>query len=234
MSQLLRAYQQEGLLVNDKIANRHQLYLDGIPVPQSLIDKLLLELRAWTKETGLVNKGRERPSIHASNYMILRAKKEETSTTSTNSKNNKPSRRALCKAKKLEKYKALWDLAKETLQGVDPGFAERCTEIAVTYGFQGSPHIDKQNCGPFYGLALGEFVGGEISVECSARVVAVVNTKHRLGRVDGRYPHWVNPYEVESSERYSLIYYETGSAFVKPGPAIFDLPRNESSSFAAS
>ena len=31
-------------------------------------------------------------------------------------------------------------------------------------------------------------------MECSARVVAVVDTKDRLGKVDGRYPHWVAPY----------------------------------------
>ena len=45
-------------------------------------------------------------------------------------------------------------------------------------------------------------------VECSARVVAHVNTKNRLGRVDGRYPHWVAPYD-ERKDRYSLIFYLT-------------------------
>ena len=50
--------------------------------------------------------------------------------------------------------------------------------------------------GPFYGLALGDYADGTggICVECSARVVAEVNTKNRLGKVDGRYPHWVAPY----------------------------------------
>lgn len=108
-----------------------------------------------------------------------------------------------------------------------------------------------QNCGPFYGFALGDFPSrqGGISVECSARLVAVMNTKNRLGRVgkeknsgfrvecccgaliyytitgtDGRYPHWVNPYD-ESSERYSLIYYETGNNFIPPGPAVFSIPK---------
>ena len=44
---------------------------------------------------------------------------------------------------------------------------------------------------PFYGLALGSFTEGQggIMVECSARVVAHVNTRNRLGKVDGRYPH---------------------------------------------
>ena len=32
-------------------------------------------------------------------------------------------------------------------------------------------------------------VGGGICVKCSARVVAVMNTHNRIGRVDARYPH---------------------------------------------
>ena len=56
---------------------------------------------------------------------------------------------------------------------VDPVFAQQYTALAVTHGFHGSPHIDKQNVGPFYGLALGNFDEGTggIQVECSARVV---------------------------------------------------------------
>lgn len=89
-------------------------------------------------------------------------------------------------------------------------FADTFTALAVTYGFQGSPHIDKQNIGPFYGLALGRFKEGQggICVECDARTVGIVNTRNRLGKVDGRFPHWVAPYD-EGSERFSLIYYLT-------------------------
>ena len=56
---------------------------------------------------------------------------------------------------------------------VDPMFAQKYTAVAVTHGFNGSPHIDKQNVGPFYGLALGDFEDGTggIRVECSARVL---------------------------------------------------------------
>ena len=58
----------------------------------------------------------------------------------------------------------------------------------------------------------------------SPRMVAEMNTKNRLGRVDGRYPHWVGNYDVEKEERFSLIYYDTLSAFQTPGPAIFQTP----------
>ena len=47
------------------------------------------------------------------------------------------------------------------IREVDVEFADAFTALAVTYGFQGSPHIDKQNIGPFYGLALGRFKEGQ-------------------------------------------------------------------------
>ena len=61
-------------------------------------------------------------------------------------------------------------------------------------------------------------------VECTARVVARVDTRGRLGRVDGRYPHWVEDYD-ESGERYSLIFYCTKGTREAVGPAIFAVPQ---------
>ena len=224
MERLLKCYQGEGMSNEKGCAIRQRVYLDGTPVNKQLIDELLVELRSWTDDTGKDAKNRERPSINARNYMILRSPKFDEEKIAA-SGTTRASRRAIRKAKKLEKYRKIWDKAQEALKEVDPIFAERCTEIAVTFGFQGSPHIDKQNCGPFYGLAMGDFPDGQggVCVECSARVVAVMNTKNRLGRVDGRYPHWVDSYD-EGVERYSLIYYETGNAFKKPGPAVFSVP----------
>eukprot|EP00536_Pseudo-nitzschia_multiseries_P014755 jgi/Psemu1/215862/e_gw1.765.23.1 len=256
MRDLLKAYFEEGLAYfpennntqpksdancsyDGLIANRTTLQLHGTSVPQEKLNGLLDELKKWTSYTGLVNKNRERPSIRASNYMILRRPKSKeelelernnnsNSNSNSNANGDKKSRRALRKAKKLERYNKLWELGISAVRDVDPVFAdEKCTEIAITYGFSGSPHIDKQNCGPFYGLSLGNFDDsdgkGGIVVESSARVVVQVNTKHRLGRVDGRYVHW------QHEERYSLIYYETGKNFVKPGPAVFSLPSDCSS-----
>lgn len=150
------------------IARRKRVHLEGTPVPQNKIDDLLVELRGWTSRTGKVNKNRERPSIQASNYMILRSPKLDEGVTSGNSCTNpssltikereggekaegegpsarkaestRASRRAVRKAKKLEQYRKIWDLAMDALNDVDPVFAERCTEIAVTFGFTGSPH----------------------------------------------------------------------------------------------
>merc|ERR1711871_570221 len=90
-------------------------------------------------------------------------------------------------AAELEANSHLWDLAHKAMVEVDPEFAASYTAVAVTYGFTGSPHIDKQNIGPFYGLSLGSFAEGTggVRVECNARVVAEVNTRNRLGKVDG-------------------------------------------------
>jgi len=225
MKRLLTCYAEEGLMDQNGHAKRKRVHVDGVPTSEDLIHDLLIELRAWTDETNKISKNRERPSIRAKNYMILRSPKFNQAVNATIA-TTRSSRRAIRKAKKLEKYRKIWDLAQKALRQVDPIFAEICTEIAVTYGFQGSPHLDKQNCGPFYGFSLGEFPDGQggVCVECSARVVAVMNTKNCIGRVDGRYPHFVDAYD-EESERYSLIYYETGNAFVKPGPAIFSIPK---------
>ena len=129
-------------------------------------------------------------------------------------------------ADKLEKYQGLWDAAQAAMMSVDPEFASKYTSCAFTHCFEGSPHIDKQNLGPFYGIALGDFPDGTggIRVECSARVVAEVNTKNRLGKVDGRNPHWVTPYDKKNYERFSVIYYITKGEPASIGPAIFSLP----------
>jgi hypothetical protein len=44
-----------------------------------------------------------------------------------------------------------------------------------------------------------------------------VDTFGRLARIDGRYPHWVAPYE---GERYSVIYYQTSGERVQQAAAV--------------
>ena len=104
---------------------------------------------------------------------------------------------------------------------MDAQFGACVTAVAVTHNFSGSPHIDRQNVGPFYGLSVGptkEGTGG-IMVEASARVVCHVDTLGRMGMVDGRYPHWVGAYE---GDRWSLIFYRTLGEACGVGPAVFD------------
>ena len=60
-------------------------------------------------------------------------------------------------------------------------------------------------------------------MEWSAREVAEVDTKGRLGKVDGRYPHWVSPYE---GERFSVIYYQTLGDVTPKTIAVLPTPPN--------
>ena len=146
---------------------------------------------------------------------------------SPNEFGQKDSHKARMAAKKLAQFQALWDLAQRALETADdPAFGRTFSALAVTYNFQGSPHIDKQNTGPFYGLALGDFPDGQggVCVEASATTVAHVNTKNRLAKVDGRYPHWVAQYDATKYERYSLIFYSTWQEYQAKGPAFFGEP----------
>jgi len=218
MKAILSCYEKEGMTTGDMGGDgRHVLQVDGTLISDDIRKDLLVELRDWrgNLDRGGSPSNRERPSIHAQSYMILNS--PDFRPTST--------KRAIATAGKLSRNRNLWDLAMKAVRTVDPGFADRCTELAVTFGFQGSPHIDRQNTGPFYGLALGNYPVGQggLCVECSARVLAVMNTRNRLGKVDGRHVHWVEPYD-SNSERFSLIYYVTGGDYVKPGPAIFSMP----------
>jgi predicted heme/steroid binding protein len=200
MNALLAAYAQAG-------PRRVQCY-EGIPVRADLCDALLAALRNWERQHPHNN----RPALNAQSYMILRSPAEFGS---------KDSKNALAAAAKIEEWTELWCLATAALTEADPLFAASFTALAVTCNIVGSPHIDKQNTGPFYGLALGDFAAGTgaLCVEADWQTVAHVNTRCRLGKVDGRFPHWVDgPYE---GTRYSLIYYQTEGQHTPPTQVVF-------------
>ena len=137
-------------------------------------------------------------------------------------------------------YQKIWSFAEAALREVDPEYAaNNWSALAVTKNFRGSPHIDKQNRGPFYGLAVGNYPEGRGGVcveteEAGGRVVARVNTKNRLGKIDGRFVHWVDAWdgpEVASEDesgtnfdRYSLIFYQTLGDSVPKTTAVFPDP----------
>lgn len=227
MDSLPRGEIMEHLLQHYEKRPRRTLRIMGSPVSMQVCQELLIHLQAWSQ----IHKVNSRPSICASNYMILRSPSEFAS----NEDGKGPSKKARIAAKKLHEFQHLWDLAKKTLAVVDAEYADSFSALAVTKNFTGSPHIDKQNTGPFYGLSLGNFDDGTggVCVEANAFTVAHVNTKHRLGKVDGRYPHWVAPYSYnrfdknatekvdEERCRYSLIFYSTKNSYLQPGPAYF-------------
>lgn len=204
------------------VARRRTVRARGAPVSDAALDDLRALTRAWLARR--VSKGargnvQERPSVCAEAYMILR------SPTDFNAKLGAGSRKARQAADKFAAHASLWRGAERALREADPAFADAFTALAVTYGFQGSPHIDKQNVGPFYALALGDFDDGTggVAVEADARTVCVVDTKNRLGKVDGRFPHWVAPWDARGGkERFSLIYYRTAGEPEPITSAAFD------------
>ena len=246
MSQLLTCYKNEGLMedidlkniqakemtnantsntitttINTAISHRLLIHIQGTPVNPTLCQHLLDEMQTWSKSNQFSGINNERTSIRSSSYTIIHSPESML--------HNMGSKKQIKAYKKFKQYEKIWNLAMEALHVHDPNFAARVTGLALTHNFIGSPHIDKQDNGPFYGLSLGNFVDGTggIQVECSARVVCEINTKNRLGKVDGRYPHWVSQYGSENQnvpcDRYSLIYYKTTGVIDAVCGAIFEI-----------
>ena len=200
MEELLRLYALE--------PPRAVLRTEGVRVDESILARVKEELKKWSESFSGGNK--ERESVNAEHYMIL------TSPIVYEAGSKKAGR----EAGKLAANRAIWDVAMDALRSVDAEFARECTAVAVTHNFRGSPHIDRQNVGPFCGLSVGPKEGtGGIMVEASARVTVEVDTVGRLGRVDGRYPHWVADYDAP--DRWSLIYYRTLGEGEEVGSAVF-------------
>jgi hypothetical protein len=119
MTKILDCYDQHG--------PRRIVQVVGNLVPSSeRLASLLAELKAipWPRTT------RERPKIQAENYIILQKPGSGKSESARTRK----------ETAKLDKYRALFELAVETLAEYDPDFAQRFTALAVTRNFVGSPH----------------------------------------------------------------------------------------------
>jgi len=198
-----------------KVAPQRKLVRSlGTPVPEKALEIVRKELEAWSDR---YDKFQERPMIKASKYMILR------SPTEAQEKVIKlGSRRAHSAIRKYQQNLSLWEAAKSAMETVDEEFANAFTGLAVTKGFIGSPHIDTTNIGPFGGLSVGDFGDGTggVRVELDPMTVCEVNTKDRLGRIDGRFPHFVAPYD-ERKTRYSLIFYLTEGKVLPKTTAVF-------------
>ena len=254
MAQLLAAYAAEegggnGALAGTGVAGQGGQRAavrrcGGAPLSAELQTELLAALRATVFHEGMQ---RERHRVRAKSYVTLQRPCSSAAAGAaaaaaaaaaaggapppaaavvqhTCGTSSKASAKARLAAAKLAKHRHLWDLAARAMAEVDVPFCGVYTHIAITKNFEGSPHIDTQNVGPFYGLALGDFSegGGALCVECSAREVVEVDTRGRLAKVDGRYVHWVTPYE---GERYSIIYYQTEGAVTPMGDAFYPPPR---------
>ena len=215
MRRLLECYDAEGGAVGRAVVD-----VAGAPVDSKICEEILVELRGWLSRRGTRGAGdryEDRPSVCAEAYMTIRSPVDFETTLGAGSRKSRQLEKV------FERHARLWELAKSAVRSVDPAFADAFTALAVTSRFRGSPHVDKCNVGPFYGLALGDFEAGTggICVECDARTIARVDTKNRLGKIDGRFPHWVAPYD-ENAERFSLIFHRSVGEPTPITVAVFD------------
>ena len=101
------------------------------------------------------------------------------------------------------KYKKLHSLLEEYIRRQKPAFS--FTTIQINKNIQCLPHIDKNNVGPSYIIALGDFVGGELVVEGK-----VMDIKNKLSQFDGKKGHWTLPFfpdTLDELERYSIVFF---------------------------
>jgi len=73
------------------------------------------------------------------------------------------------------------------------------TTIQINKNVLCKPHIDKNNVGPSYILALGDYEGGELNVEGSQ-----FNIRNKWKKFNGLKAHWVENF---TGDRYSLIFF---------------------------
>eukprot|EP00930_Biecheleria_cincta_P086656 TRINITY_DN75915_c0_g1_i1.p1 TRINITY_DN75915_c0_g1~~TRINITY_DN75915_c0_g1_i1.p1 ORF type:complete len:412 (+),score=65.80 TRINITY_DN75915_c0_g1_i1:109-1344(+) len=171
---------------------RTERHTAGTPIPSELLEPLLNELRSlrWPVK---------KRKVQAEQYMVLGIPAAGSGP------------------KLLDQYPRLWELCSKLMQSLAANF--QYSSVAVTKNFVSSPHVDMNDRSYQFALSLGDFhSGGELCVEASHEEVLVVDTKAKLAKVDGRFPHWVRPYE--GKERFSLIFYRVTGEFCAPEAAM--------------
>ena len=207
MESLVAAYceapiaQGEGFVL-DPARVRREIAGEGVLISTEMYDHLLRVLRGteWPNE-------RARAKVEAQRYLVLERPPPEATGESKGAKQAK---------RKREAFPELWNAVVALGESLDPTFY--FTGVAISSQFRGSPHMDGFDISHQWAISLGDFEGGELCVECEPDTIAVINTKGRAAKVDGRYPHWVAPYR---GERYSVILFKTRGVGTPVGPAWF-------------
>ncbi len=102
------------------------------------------------------------------------------------------------------KFPHLFEVAQQLIKICKPDF--EYTTIQVNKNVECQPHVDKNNVGESYIIALGDYTGGELVIEGVA-----FNIKNRWKKFDGKNVHWVEPFQLprenREANRYSLVYF---------------------------
>ena len=116
----------------------------------------------------------------------------------------------------VDPYDAVKTAARALMRWADPSFPY--DHLAVTRGFLGSPHVDREDVTHQYAMALGDFGdGGELVVESEdGRARWVVDTRGKMARFDGRFAHWVRGYDRAEGVRFSVVWYANKPSAATP------------------
>lgn len=110
-----------------------------------------------------------------------------------------------------KKYETLFKLLQELIQRHKPDF--EYTTIQVNKNVFCDPHIDKNNVGPSYVIALGDFTGGHLVIEGKE-----FDIQHKFKKFNGTKAHWITPFK---GTRYSIVYFT--HTFKPPHPSVRNL-----------
>lgn len=114
-----------------------------------------------------------------------------------------------------KKFDTLYQTLKEFIKAKDPSF--EYTTIQVNKNVFSKPHIDKNNVGLSYLVALGDFTGGELVIEGNK-----FNIHNNFKEFNGRDAHWITPF---NGTRYSLVYFT--HTFKPPHPSVRSISVDE-------
>jgi len=168
--------------------------LEGKRIPDQCCAEILECLRnlQWPKKRG-------RKKLTSERYAVLWREKE----------------------KEEPRFGTLGKLVEKLMSSVDADYDY--THVAVTKNFVNSPHCDVADTTFQYVCSFGDFAlpGGQLAVvgpsdDEDVWCVNVVNTKNRIARVDGRYPHFVLPYDAAKGDRYSLVIFSVKESAATP------------------
>jgi hypothetical protein len=95
------------------------------------------------------------------------------------------------------KFPELLKALKNLIAHHHPNF--KYTTIQLNKNVLSPPHIDKNNVGPSYIIGLGEYTGGELSIE--GRKFSI---KNKWKFFDGNKGHWTEPFK---GTRYSIVFF---------------------------
>mmetsp|Transcript_16531 Transcript_16531/g.24519 ORF Transcript_16531/g.24519 Transcript_16531/m.24519 type:complete len:436 (+) Transcript_16531:66-1373(+) len=225
---------------------RRLRFARGVPIPEPYLNTMMdaLESLQWRRRVG---ESRARKGVDAEQYLVLGRSSAEQ--PQSKAERIAPQHAQVWAVAMDLLSSILRTSSGDNIDGSNCCELYEPTSLVVSKNFKGSPHIDARDVTWQYAAAFGDYSyessnkgdvyengeeeersvddalyqGGELCVEselAGGAEVILVDTRNRLARVDGRYPHWVRQYNVGC--RYSLIWYRVAGQGTDPQRAVYD------------